>query len=57
VQVADGKNLGSIHQFRTQCRDFFGPAEIGRAQEDEGAFLHLVVLFPEIFFDDVALRA
>src|SRR5262249_30671414 len=53
----DGKQLRRIHQFRTQGRDFPGPAEISRAQEDEGALLHLAMLFPEIFFDDVALRA
>lgn len=56
VQVADGEQLRGIHQFRTQRRDFFGPAEISRAQEDEGALLHLVVLFLDILLDDVALR-
>ncbi len=56
MQVADGKHLRGIHQFRAQFPDLSGPAKISRAQEDEGALFHLVVLIVDVLDDDVALR-
>ena len=55
MQVADRKHLRGIHQIRTQFSDLFGPAEIGRAQEDEGALFHPDMLVLDVFLDDFAL--
>jgi len=44
VQITDRKHLRRIHQLRTPVTDLFGPAEIGRAQEDERVLPHPAVL-------------
>ena len=55
MQVADREHLRRIHQLGAPLSDFLRPAEIGCAQEYEGARFHLTVLVGNIFFDDVAL--
>jgi hypothetical protein len=57
VQVADRQHLRCVHQIRAQFRDGPGPAEIGRAQEDERALPHPLVFLRDVILDHRALLA